>query len=185
MFHELKPHLSPHLHLPCTCTCPHTYPTPTLHHAPAIHTIPQPLHEIHTNTTGSFLPPQAHQSEILQRQEEFLERNSSKQRFNIQDTRSQRARSSWSKSPTRHPSNMCCRSRLPNTTKNLGFCTSMSNMDQNDKLPTCPICLGRHRHCTASCQATKTWSGNKAICSRAISGRIINKQGTVLCSDWQ
>ncbi|KAF9780756.1 hypothetical protein BJ322DRAFT_982733, partial [Thelephora terrestris] len=49
----------------------------------------------------------------------------------------------------------------------------------------CHICLGRHPHPAAKCQATELWSGGKARCSRASNGRIINGRGSVLCTDWQ
>lgn len=113
--------------------------------------------------------------------------NKGSQRFTPrnQDSRSRRTRSSRSRSPVRRVSHHRHRSRSPEVGRKSSFRTSTLGSDRRDRLPACPICLGRHRHHTASCQATETWSGKKVICSRTSGGRIRNNQDVIICSDWQ
>ena len=65
------------------------------------------------------------------------------------------------------------------------FRPSMASFTKRDKLSACPVCLGRHRHHVASCQVTKVWNGKDSISTRTDTGRILNKRGVVICSDWQ
>ena len=52
-------------------------------------------------------------------------------------------------------------------------------------LSACPICLSRKKHRLQECQATSLRDGqNKARCTRANNGRIIDSNGRVLCSNW-
>ena len=127
---------------------------------------------------------QARQSELLRRQEETLNKGQQRPSNRSYEPRYRRNRSSRSRSLNRRTSAPRRRSRSPEPRKP-SFRATPSNSYRHDKLPACPICLGRHRHHTASCQASETWNGAKPICTRSASGRILNKQGTVICSDWQ
>lgn len=120
----------------------------------------------------------------MRRQEEFMDKVS--QRFPAQthNARPRRIRQSRLRSPTRRAGNYRRRSRSP-VTRRASFRPTASSAYRQDKLPACPICLGRHRHHTTSCQATKTWNGKEPICTRSPSGRILNKRGSAICSDWQ
>lgn len=128
---------------------------------------------------------QAAQSELIRRQEEILERNSHRTSPRYPDTRTKRTRASRSRSPGGYPRSNRRRSRSPESNRSRSFRPSTQGPNRRDRLSACPICLGRHRHHTASCQATKTWNGEKARCSRASNGRILNRRGAVICADWQ
>ena len=95
-----------------------------------------------------------------------------------------RRRRSRSRSPYKRKINFCKRSASPET-KRSSFRNLAAGSSRRDKLPACPVCLGRHRHRVASCQATKTWNGRDTICTRTDTGRILNKRGAVICADWQ
>ena len=125
------------------------------------------------------------QSEVIRKQEDFLNRGSQRSNPRNQDARTRRARPSRSRSLVRRPNNRCQRSWSPEEGRRSTFRAPASGSDRRDRLSACPICLGRHRHHTASCQATETWNGRKTICSRGTGGRIINGQGRAICSDWQ
>ncbi|KAF9786296.1 hypothetical protein BJ322DRAFT_1058741 [Thelephora terrestris] len=127
----------------------------------------------------------ARQDEILSRQEEMLDRMHSRPTTRTRESRLRRYRSSRSRSPVRHPNRQHHRSRSPEVARRQNFRTSAPATPRSNRLPACPICLGRHKHHPASCQATKMWNGSNARCSRAANGRILNNQGGVLCTDWQ
>lgn len=121
---------------------------------------------------------------MLQRQGEYLGRSSSRSFSRPSEPRQRKHRYSRSRSPVRRSNNPRRRSRSPEPRKpNLR--PAAPSTFRNDKLAACPICLGRHRHHIASCQATETWNGKKVSCTRSTSGRILNKRGAALCSDWQ
>ena len=103
---------------------------------------------------------------------------------NSHDVGPSRRRRSRSRSPYRRKSNFCRRSSLPEV-KRVPFRTHAAGPSRRDKLPACPVCLGRHRHRVVSCQATKTWNGRDTVCMRTDTGRILNKRGAVICADWQ
>ena len=123
-------------------------------------------------------------SEVLRKQEEALDRGPRRSFSRTFEPRQRRSHSSRSVSPVRRPNNPRKRSRSPESRKP-SFQSAAPSTFRNDKLAACPICLGRHRHHIASCQAQETWNGKKAICTRSTSGRILNKRGSVICSDWQ
>ena len=52
------------------------------------------------------------------------------------------------------------------------FWPSMAGFTKWDKPSACPVCLGRHRHRVASCQATKMWNGKDSISTRTDTGVI-------------
>jgi hypothetical protein len=52
-------------------------------------------------------------------------------------------------------------------------------------LSVCAKCLGRHRHDITRCISEFTWDGERTQCHRNQNGRLINPNGSVLCSDWQ
>lgn len=52
-------------------------------------------------------------------------------------------------------------------------------------LSACTLCLGRHRHDTFHCNSELLWDNTAARCRRNDSGRLVNPDGLVLCSDWQ
>ena len=52
-------------------------------------------------------------------------------------------------------------------------------------LSACTLCLGRHRHDIARCNAVQFWDHSAARCRRNEGGRLVNPSGTTLCSDWQ
>ena len=118
------------------------------------------------------------------RQEEF-NRNSQGHGSRGRDAKPYRSGTSRSRSPARHSNNRRRRSRSPKAARKPSFQASGSGPNRQDRLAACPICLGRHRHHIASCQATETWNGTKSLCSRTSNGRILNTQGVVICSDWQ
>ena len=95
-----------------------------------------------------------------------------------------RYRRSRSPSPYKRKNNFHKRSALPKT-KRSSFQNLTAGSSRQDKLPTCPVCSGRHRHRVASCQGTKTWNGQDTICTRTDTRRILNKWGAVICADWQ
>ncbi|KAF9791939.1 hypothetical protein BJ322DRAFT_1026297 [Thelephora terrestris] len=49
----------------------------------------------------------------------------------------------------------------------------------------CPVCLGRGSHSIRQCQATHLWNDSEETrCSRTEEGRIIDKAGRILCTNW-
>lgn len=113
-----------------------------------------------------------------------MDRGNFKPSRGSQGSKSSRFRSSRSRSPTRRTGSGHKRSRSPEP-KGSSFRSSAPGATRHDKLPACPVCLGRNRHRVASCQATKMWNGKDTVSSRTSSGRILNKHGSVICSDWQ
>ena len=166
----------------------HTHaPLRTYLHAHVLRSyLPSPLpsqHGLH-RTPHTHPPTQAIQGELLRRQEDALLRNTLRPSSRNQDVRPRRYGRSRSRSPAKRSNNFRRRSRSPETEKRT-FRPALPRPNRQDRLSACPICLGRHPHRTASCQATETWDGKKAICSRTTQGRILNERGTVICSDWQ
>ena len=50
----------------------------------------------------------------------------------------------------------------------------------------CAVCLARHKISEiGKCRATTLWSGGPTFCQRDSSGRIVTREGTALCLDWQ
>ena len=50
----------------------------------------------------------------------------------------------------------------------------------------CAVCLGRHRHNIAQCNASLLWDGSgKPRCHRNSEGRLVTPAGQQLCSNWQ
>lgn len=145
----------------CSTSSPHSLPCPCL------------LHE-----------QQARQSELIRRQEDRMDRDAPRFSRSTHSLRPMRSRQSRSRSPIRRTHSNRKRSRSPEPRKS-SFRSSAPNTFRQDKLSACPVCLGRHRHHIASCQATKTWNGKEAISTRTASGRILNKRGAVICADWQ
>ena len=123
-------------------------------------------------------------SEQIQKHDEGWNKNRPQMSRNPHDGGSSRRRKSRSRSPSRKRNNFRKRSSSPEA-KRTSFRTPAASSSKRDKLPACPVCLGRHRHRVASCQTTKTWSGKDAISSRTDTGRILNKRGAILCADWQ
>ena len=105
----------------------------------------------------------------------------SRSNYHLRPTRS---RPSRSRSPVRQTFNNQKCSRSPELKKS-SFQSSAPNSFWQDKLSACSICLGRHHHHLASCQATKMWNGKESISTQTASGRILNKRGSVICADWQ
>ena len=101
---------------------------------------------------------QARQGELIRRQEEAMDRGRPLAFRNSHDVGPSRRRRSCSRSPYRRKSNFRRRSSSPEV-KRVPFRTHAAGPSRRDKLPACPVCLGRHRHRVASCQATKTWNG--------------------------
>lgn len=52
-------------------------------------------------------------------------------------------------------------------------------------LSACTLCLGRHPHNIARCDATSLWDGTATFCKWNDKGRLLHRDGTVLCSEWQ
>ncbi|KAF8878239.1 hypothetical protein BD779DRAFT_1429123, partial [Infundibulicybe gibba] len=49
----------------------------------------------------------------------------------------------------------------------------------------CAICMGQKQHNIKICTAEKTWDKRATRCTRNARGRIINPNGTELCTNWQ
>ncbi|KZT73203.1 hypothetical protein DAEQUDRAFT_643964, partial [Daedalea quercina L-15889] len=50
----------------------------------------------------------------------------------------------------------------------------------------CTICLGWHLYVDiAKCRATTMWDGAPVLCKRNSSGQIVNRDGEVICLDFQ
>jgi hypothetical protein len=122
--------------------------------------------------------------ELLRKQEEALARGPSSSSRSSHNSRVARPRNSRSRSPVRRTGYNRRRSRSPEPRRQ-SFRASANSGTKEGKLSVCPICLGRDPHKVSSCQAAKLWSGEKAQSTRVAGGRILNKQGVVLCSDWQ
>jgi hypothetical protein len=52
-------------------------------------------------------------------------------------------------------------------------------------LSACTLCLGRHPHNIARCDATSLWDGTSLFCKWNDKGRLLHRDGAVLCSEWQ
>lgn len=134
--------------------------------------------------TCDFQNAQARHAESIRKHEEFLQRQQPRQSSGSRDAYPQHHKPSRSRSPTRRVTNARRRSRSPDTTKK-SFRSSTAKPSRQDKLSACHVCLGRHRHHVAACRETTTWNGRKAISSRDADGKILNRRGIRLCSDWQ
>ena len=160
--------------------------TPLLKHDP-ITWVPPPLPPSFPGCCHRSLPSwvqQTRQGELIRRQEEALDRGRPQTSQNSCDTGPSKCRRSHSQSPYKRRSHFCKRSTSPKVRRSL-FQAHAAGSSRQDKLPTCPVCLGRHRHCVASCQVTKTWNSRDTISTRMNTGRILNKQGAVVCMNWQ
>ena len=142
--HRTAPHrIAPHRTTPVT----NSPPPPRFHH-PAV-----------TQTCGRCITIfliQKVQSELIRKQQDFLNRSNQRSYPRSQDTRPQRTRSSRSRSPVRRSDNYRRHSRSPDMGRRSSFQPSTSGQFRQDKLLACPICLGRHRHC----------QGNLASCTQ-------------------
>ena len=112
-----------------------------------------PVHSLHS---------QAKHSELIRKQEDQMDKDLLRSYQSSFSSRPTRVRRSRSRSPTRQLYTGRKRSRSPKPEK-LTFRMTTQGYNHQDKLSTCPICLGRHRHHVASCQATSMWNGNEAI----------------------
>ena len=131
------------------------------------------------------LVPQVRQAMLIRKHEEALDGQHSRQPYRSKEERYKRTRSSRSRSPVRRSTSSRYRSWSPDKARKPSFRSTTHNSGKLDQLPACPICLGRHKHHPASCRASETWNSNGAICKRTTNNRITNKQGSVICSDWQ
>lgn len=52
-------------------------------------------------------------------------------------------------------------------------------------LLACTLCLGRHPHNITRCDATALWDGTSLFCKWNDKGRLLHRDGNVLCSEWQ
>lgn len=49
----------------------------------------------------------------------------------------------------------------------------------------CAVCLGRHEHAFAKCDATKLWDGSATAARKTEQGRLVTTNSLPLCFDWQ
>ncbi|KAF9220079.1 hypothetical protein BS17DRAFT_715661, partial [Gyrodon lividus] len=49
----------------------------------------------------------------------------------------------------------------------------------------CPLCLGRFPHDVRNCGWSEFWDGTPTRCHRNVDRRLVNPQGSVVCTDWQ
>lgn len=122
--------------------------------------------------------------ELIRRQEEALIRAPSSFSRGSHNSRPARPRDSRSRSPVRRTSYSRKRSRSPEPRRTT-FRAAPNSGTGETRQSVCPICLGREPHKISLCHATKLWSGGEAHSTRVAGGRIFNKRGLVLCSDWQ
>ena len=52
-------------------------------------------------------------------------------------------------------------------------------------LSACTLCLGRHPHNIGRCDTTALWDNTSLFCKWNDRGRLLHRDGTVLCSEWQ
>ena len=133
--------------------------------------------------TYALSPIQHRQEAVLRWHEDRIDRGEPRlERYNHR-SRPARHRQSRSRSPTRRTSSHRRRSRSPEPRRS--FHSSAPGPGRQNKLPACPICLGRHRHHVGECRAPQMWNGKRATCTRSETGKILNKYRVVLCADWQ
>lgn len=49
----------------------------------------------------------------------------------------------------------------------------------------CAICLGRHEHSFARCEARSLWDGSAGVAKKGEHGKLVGPDGLPLCYDWQ
>ena len=122
--------------------------------------------------------------ELIRRQEEALSKGPANFSQGSYNAKSLRPRDTRLRSPVRRTSYNHRRSRSPEPKK--ATFQALTNSGAGEyKQSICPICLSRKPHKVSLCNATKLWCSSEAQSTRAPGGRIFNKLGLVLCSDWQ
>ena len=89
--------------------------------------------------------------EFVREQRKLAEKQSSRQYTRTQDTCFWKRTASQSRSLLKRTSRAHRHSCSPDQTRKASFRSSATSSSRLDKLPACPICLGRHRYRTASC----------------------------------